>query len=216
MSYFRELPDILYQSPFKERNSSTEYIRIKNLFRRVKLRDDLKDAFTLFDQYQIRDGDRPEQVAKELYNSVEFDWVVITGAGITNLRNDWPISDKDLYKYAENKYGVHLNAIRHYETTEVKDANGRLILPKGKIVDQGFTIPKPNDPTATINPTGGVTNYEYETRINDKKRGIYVLKPSYLGMYVEDMRRIMQYERSSQFVDRKTVITENTRNTSPQ
>ena len=35
-------------------------------------------------------------------------------------------------------------------------------------------------------------------------------------MYVEDMRRIMQYERSSQFVDRKTVITENTRNTSPQ
>ena len=109
-----------------------------------------------------------------------------------------------------------MNAIRHYETTEVKDADGRLILPKGKIVDQGFTIPKPNDPTATINPTGGVTNYEYETRINDKKRGIYVLKPSYLGMYVEDMRRIMQYERSSQFVDRKTVITENTRNTSPQ
>ena len=216
MSYFRELPDILYQSPFKERNSSTEYIRIKNLFRRVKLRDDLKDVFTLFDQYQIRDGDRPEQVAKELYNSVEFDWVVITGAGITNLRNDWPISDKDLYKYAENKYGVHLNAIRHYETIEVKDADGRLILPKGKIVDQSFTIPKPNDPTATINPTGGVTNYEYETRINDKKRGIYVLKPSYLGMYVEDMRRIMQYERSSQFVDRKTVITENTRNTSPQ
>ena len=142
--------------------------------------------------------------------------MVITGAGITNLRNDWPISDKDLYKYAENKYGVHLNAIRHYETTEVKDADGRLILPKGKVVDQGFTIPKPNDPTATINPTGGVTNYEYETRINDKKRGIYVLKPSYLGMYVEDMRRIMQYERSSQFVDRKTVITENTRNTSPQ
>ena len=216
MSYFRELPDILYQSPFKERNSSTEYIRIKNLFRRVKLRDDLKDVFTLFDQYQIRDGDRPEQVAKELYNSVEFDWVVIIGAGITNLRNDWPISDKDLYKYAENKYGVHLNAIRHYETIEVKDAEGRLILPKGKIVDQSFTIPKPNDPTATINPTGGVTNYEYETRINDKKRGIYVLKPSYLGMYVEDMRRIMQYERSSQFVDRKTVITENTRNTSPQ
>tara|TARA_R100000406_G_scaffold68290_1_gene48674 strand:- start:28 stop:678 length:651 start_codon:yes stop_codon:yes gene_type:complete len=216
MSYFRELPDILYQSPFKERNSSTEYIRIKNLFRRVKLRDDLKDAFTLFDQYQIRDGDRPEQVAKELYNSVEFDWVVITGAGITNLRNDWPISDKDLYKYAENKYGVHLNAIRHYETIEVKDAEGRLILPKGKIVDQGFTIPKPNDPKATINPTGGVTNFEHETRINNKKRGIYVLKPSYLGMYVEDMRRIMQYERSSQFVDRKTVITENTRNTSPQ
>ena len=216
MSYFRELPNLLIQSPFKERNSSNEYILVKNIFRRMKLRDDLQNVLTLFDKYNIRDGFRPEQVAEEIYGSVEYDFVVLISSGIINVRHEWPISDREVYKYAEDKYGVHLNAIRHYVTTEVKDADGRLILPKGKVVDQGFTIPKPGDPTATLNPTGGVTNFEYETELNNQRRGIYLLRPSYLGIFLEDFRRTMRYQKSSQFVNRNTIRVENTRNTSPQ
>ena len=63
MSYFRELPDLNYQSPLKTKNSSRSYVRVKNLFRRVKLRDDLQSAFTLFNKYQIPDGSRPDIVA---------------------------------------------------------------------------------------------------------------------------------------------------------
>ena len=74
MSYFRELPDFDYQSPFSSRNSSTEYVRVKNLFRRVKLRDDLQNVFTLFDKYFIPDEVRPEQVADELYNDPGLDF----------------------------------------------------------------------------------------------------------------------------------------------
>ena len=40
MSYFRELPDLNYQSLLKTKHSSNAYVRVKNLFRRVKLRDD--------------------------------------------------------------------------------------------------------------------------------------------------------------------------------
>jgi len=69
MSYFRELPDLFYQSPLKNRNSSTEYVRVKNLFRRVKLRDDLQNVLTLFNKYQIPQGLRPELCAAELYGS---------------------------------------------------------------------------------------------------------------------------------------------------
>jgi hypothetical protein len=216
MSYFRELPDLFYESPLSTRNSSTEYVRVKNLFRRVKLRDDLQNVFTLFNKYEIREGQRPDTVAEEIYGSADLDWVVMLTAGIINLHNQWPLSNKDLYVYAENKYSDDLNSIRFYETTEVKDSSGRLILPKGKVVDSNFSIPDPSTPTENLNPVAGITNYEYEVRKNEDKRLIYILKNDYLQLYLNDMRRIMEYEKSSQYINRRLAATENTRNTSPQ
>ena len=215
MSYFRELPNLLYQSPLSTRNSSTEYVRVKNLFRRVKLRDDLQNVFTLFNKYEIQEGERPDTIAEDLYGASDLDWVVMMTAGIVNVRDQWPLSDRDLYDYANNKYGNDLNSVRFYETTEVKDSSNRLILPKGKVVDSGFTIPNPADTTTTLNPVTGVSNYEYEVRLNDSKRLIYILKPEYLQLYLNDLRRIMQYEKSSQYLNRRLAATENTRNTSP-
>jgi len=215
MSYFRELPDLYYQSPLASRVSSREYVLVKNLFRRVKLRDDLQNVFTLFEKFEIRQGERPDTVAEYLYGSADLDWVVMLTAGIINVRDQWPLSDAELYRYAENKYGDELNSTRFYETTEVKDSSGRLILPKGKVVDSGFTIPNPANNTTTLNPVTGISNYEYEVRKNDDKRFIYTLKPEYLQLYLGDMRRIMQYEKSSQYINRRVAATENTRNTLP-
>ena len=215
MSYFRELPDLFYQSPLASRVSSREYVRVKNLFRRVKLRDDLQNVFTLFNKYEIKEGERPDTVAEDLYGAADLDWVVMLTAGIINVRDQWPLSDRDLYDYSLNKYGDELNSTRFYETTEVKDSSGRLILPKGKVVDSGFTIPNPSNKTATLNPVTGISNYEYEVRKNEDKRLIYILKPEYLQLYLGDMRRIMQYEKSSQYINRRLAATENTRNTSP-
>lgn len=215
MSYFRELPDILYQSQSSDRNSSQDYVRVKNLFRRIKLRDDLQNVFTLFNKYQIKDGARPDTVAEANYGSSDYDWVVLLTAGIVNVTDQWPLSDKDLYRYAENKYGTDLTAVRFYETTEVKDSSNRLILPKGKVVDSNFTIPNPSNPSVNLNPVTAITNYEYEVRKNENKRSIYLLKPEYLQLYLNDMRRIMYYEKSSQFVNRRLAKTENTRNTLP-
>ena len=215
MSYFRELPDLNYQSLLKTKHSSNAYIRVKNLFRRVKLRDDLHNSFTQFNKYYIPDGSRPDIVAEELYGSADLDWVVCITAGIININNDWPLSSRDIYRFAESKYGTDLNNIHHYETTEVKDGNGRVVLPARKHVDSTFTIPKPNTDTATLNPVVGVSNYEYEVELNENKRGIYVLRREYLQQFLNDMRTIMHYEKSSQFVNRRLVETENTRNTSP-
>ena len=215
MSYFRELPDLEYQSPFVDSNSSQNYVRAKNLFRRVKLRDDLQNVFTLFNKYQIPEGARPDIVAEAVYGRADYDWVVLMTAGIVNVRDEWPLSNRDLYRYAENIYGTQLNAVHHYETTEVKDSNGRLILPAGKVVDSNFTIPKPDDYTATLNPVIGISNYEYETGKNEEKRSVYLLRSDYLQQYLNDMRTIMYYEKSSQYVDKKLIRTENTRVTMP-
>ena len=216
MGYFRELPELLYPSFLTDKNSSLNYVEVKNLFRRVKLRDDLQNVLTLFNKYEIPEGSRPELVAEEIYGSAELDWVVLLTAGIINARDEWPLSDRDLYNYALNKYGYdELNATRHYETTQVKDSSGRLILPAGKVVDGNFTIPNPSTPTATLNPVVGISNYEYEVRKNNKKRSIYLLKPIYLQQFLNDMRQIMVYDESSQYINEKYIQTENLNITLP-
>ena len=215
MGYFRELPNLQYQSPSTSRVSSDSYVTVKNLFRRMKIRDDLQNVFTIFNKFTISDGERPDTVARNLYGKSTFDWVVLTTAGIVNVRNEWPLSSKELYDFTVEKYGLtEINNVRHYETTEVKNSRGVIVLPKGKIVDQNFTIPKPdisNNDTATLNPVRGVTYYEYEVEENEKKRNIFVLRSEYLQQFLNDIRNEMTYKRSSQFINDKLIRTENTR-----
>ena len=210
MGYFRELPDLRYPSFLPNKTSSLDYVEVKNIFRRAKLRDDLQNNFTIFNKYEISMGARPDTVAENLYGSSQFDWVVLTVAGIINVRNEWPLSDRDLYDYSLDKYGESLNSVKFFETTEVKDTSSRMILPKGKAVDSNFTIPKPGEPTATLNPVVGISNYEYETRLNDEKRSIFVLREEYLQQFLNDMRELMTYDESSEFIDERTAQTENT------
>ena len=209
MGYFRELPNLRYPSFLKEKKSSLDYIEVKNLFRRIKLRDDLQSNFTIFNKYEIEEGMRPDTVAEELYGNPEFDWIILTVAGILNVRNEWPLNNRDLYNYCLDKYDDSLNSVRFFETKEVKNADGKLILPKGKVVDSGFTIPNPDNVSANLNPVVGISNYEYETRLNDEKRNIYVLREGYIQTFLNDIREIMTYDESSEFIDERTIQTEN-------
>ena len=210
MGYFRELPDLRYPSFLPNKTSSLDYVEVKNIFRRAKLRDDLQNNFTIFNKYEIPMGARPDTVAENLYGSSQFDWVVLTVAGIINVRNEWPLSDRDLYDYSLDKYGESLNSVKFFETTEVKDTSSRMILPKGKVVDSNFTIPKPGEPTATLNPVTGISNYEYEVRLNEEKRNIFVLREEYLQEFLSDMRDLMIYNESSEYLNDKVIQTENT------
>ena len=209
MGYFRELPNLLYPSFLPEKTSSLDYVEVKNIFRRVKIRDDLYKNFVVFQKYEIPEGARPDTVAEDLYGTPNLDWVVLTVSGIINVRNEWPLSNRDLYNYCFEKYGDSLNNTRFFETTEVKDSNGRLTLPKGKVVDSNFTIPNPTNPSATLNPVVGISNFIYETRINEEKRNINVLRQEYITEFLDDMREIMTYQDSSEFIDRQTIKAEN-------
>lgn len=222
MPYFRELPNLEYPSFLSDKSKSDQRILVKNLFRRVKLRDDLQNVFTIFNKYQIPDGSRPDLIAEEIYGSSQYDWVVLVCAGITRIRDQWPLSNKELYDYAESIYGLDLNNIHHYETIEIKDSQNRLILPANQIVDANFKIYYhdngilyTNDQTSLganvsyiFNPIVGVGNYQFEVRKNDAKRSIYILKPSYLQQVITDMRKAMTYDQSSQYVNEKVIKTE--------
>ena len=224
MGYFRELPTLRYPSFLSDKTSSLDYVDAKNLFRRVKLREDLQSIITLFNKYEIPDGFRPDNVAEDLYGSDTLDYVVIVCAGIVNIRDEWPLSNQDLYEYSENKYGVSgLTDIKYYETKLVKDSSGKVILPKGKRVDANFKlsyydggITYTNDLTklgtnvASIpNPINAISNYEYETLRNEEKRNIFVLKNGFLQQFLDDFKEIMTYDESSQRIDDNTAQTEN-------
>ena len=210
MGYFRELPNLLYPSFLPNKKSSLDYVNVKNVFRRVKVRDDLYNNFVIFQKYEIPEGARPDNVSEELFGTPNLDWVVLTVAGIINVRNEWPLSNHELYNYANDKYGDSLNSTRFFETTEVKNADGKLILPKGKVVDNNFTIPNPTNPSATLNPVVGISNFIYETRLNEEKRNINVLREEYLSQFLDDMRDLMLYSKSSESISNRLIRTENT------
>jgi hypothetical protein len=208
MAYFRELPNISFLSRLPNASTNEDYITVKNLFKRAKIRTDINNAITAFDYYQITDNQRPEVVASSLYGDPELDWVILITNNITNVRDQWPLSNNDLYNYMIDKYGSDesLSDIHHYETTEVKDEYDRLVVPSGLQVDSDFTVTytKFNNTISTVSPVKQVTNYEYETNINEEKRKIRVLKPAYLSVVITDLRNIMKYDQSSQYVNQTT------------
>ncbi len=215
MGYFRELPNLQYQSPYTSRISSSTYVTAKNIFRRMKIRDDLKNVFSVFNKYEIDDGDRPDTVARDIYGKSNLDWVVLITANIINVRDEWPLSDKELYDFTVSKYGfTEINNVKHYETKEIKNSRGVVILPSGNIVGTGFNVSYYDGKNITTTPSEtirGVTNYEYEVRENQKKRSIDILRSEYLQQFLNDIRKEMTYNRSSQYINDKLIQTENTR-----
>lgn len=137
MAYFRELPNLEYPSPFRVRNYIDEYTTAKNFFRRAKLRGDTAEFSTAFTYYQIQDNERPEQIAKKLYNDPQLDWILLLTNNIKNVNNEWPLDNDSLYKYMLQKYGSdeELQKIHHYETVEYKDEYGRVIIEGGLQID---------------------------------------------------------------------------------
>ena len=141
MSYFRNFSDLLYQSPLASRTSSYDYIRVKNIFRRAKIREDIFQSAVAFDKYKIVGEERPDQIAQRIYGSSQYDWVVLISNNIINLREEWPLSDSEFNTYITSKYTqAELTQVHHHETTAHFDIRGKLIVPAGKIVDSNYSV----------------------------------------------------------------------------
>ena len=218
-NYFNRLPNLEYPSLLKTRRTNRDTIRVKNLFRRVKIREDLFSNLTEFDRFQIHGDDRPDTVAEELYGNPNLDWVILMSNNIIDIKNEWPMTQYDLNIYLEDKYTPQqLIDIHHYETLQLKDGKGRLILPAGKVVDEDWSLEyfdglqiRNTDSTIGGRPLRSVSFLEYEIKKNDKKRNINVLRRDMLSLFMKDFERIMKYDKSSQYVDKKLKKTENIR-----
>jgi len=218
-SYFRRLPNLDYPSLLKERESNTDFVQTKNLFRRVKIREDLFANFMQFDKYEVIGDERPDNVAEKVYGNDSLDWVVLLSNNIIDINNEWPMNQSQLNMFLNEKYTPQqLVSIHHYETLELRDNKNQLILPAGLVVDADFNMEylsggqvKSTNSLVDGRPIRAVTFFDYENDLNDQKRNINVLKQEFLGLFIKDFERIMKYDKSSQYVNRKLKRTENPR-----
>ena len=216
-TYFRQLPELDYPSLANDRTSVYDYIKVKNIFKRAVLREDVIDSYFQFNKYLIQGDDRPDNVASKVYGDANLDWVVLTTNNIINVRDEWPMSQGDLQNYLTNKYtSAQLSYIHHYETLQIVDSKNRLIQPKGLIVEEGHSVTFiDNGVSKTESKTKSVSYLEYEIDLNDAKREIDILQSRYVETYLRDMANIMEYKKSEQFINRSLKKTENPRVISP-
>ena len=216
-SYFRQLPELDYPSLANDRKSAYDYQKVKNIFKRAVIRDDLFDEVVAFTKYSVVGDERPDQVAYNFYGDSGLDWVVLTTNNIIHVRDEWPMGNQDFLTYLNEKYTAEqLSNIHHYETKLIRDSRGRLIQPEGLTVPAGHSISfLDNGVLRTESQLTSFTFLEHENNVNDKKRDIDILRPEYLSVFLENFAEIMEYKPSRQFVNEDLKKTENPRLISP-
>lgn len=142
MTYFQELPNIEYISPYSDKDSNSTTILAKNIFKRAKIRSDLSNVITGFTYYTIGDNERPDQIAKKVYGDDELDWVILITNNITNIQGQWPLDNNSFYKYLLQKYKSDeaIQLPHHYETIETRDEYNRLVIPGSLTVSPELDI----------------------------------------------------------------------------
>jgi len=206
-NYFGYIPDFEYVSRLPDAQIS-DYITVKNLFKKGKLREDIFQDLTFFTKYQIQGNDRPDNVAFEVYEDAKLDWIVLLSNNIINIQTEWPLPQQQFDNYLLDKYGDYntlYNGIHHYETVEIKNSQGVVIVPAGLQVESNYSVSYYDFNTdlqvTRDNTAEPVTNLIYEERLEDAKRNIFLLKPRLVSVIFNDLEDMMPYRQgSSQYV----------------
>ena len=202
-NYFSKVPNLDYVSRLPDANIS-DYISVKNLFKKGKLREDIFQDLSVFTKWKIEGDDRPDNVAFKVYGDSNLDWLILSSNNIINIQTEWPMTQYVFDQYLLDKYGTYdkLNDAHHYETIEIKDGTGVTVLKAGLRVASDFNFKYQDNNTAySTNPVKEITNLQYENEIQDQRRNIWILKPRYLNIALDDLENIMTYKKgSSQYV----------------
>ena len=218
-SFFSNVPDFNYVNRSDDGISDGDYTKVKNFFKKAKLREDIIGNVAFFEKFTVQGDDRPDNVANEIYGNPFLDWVVLFANNIVNIQSEWPMSQTDFNTYVTEKYeneDTLYNGIHHYEANEVKTTNDVIIIPSGTRVSVGQSVSYfdngSQEQVTVTNIALPITNFMHEQKINDDKRNIFLLKPRFLNLVFDDMEDIMTYKKgSTQFVDETLVQGDNIR-----
>jgi hypothetical protein len=209
--YFSFIPSIQYdKKPIQYPFSESDFVVAKNFFRRYQVNPDVFSYAVYFKKYAIEDGERLDTIAEKVYGNPFFDWIIVLTNNIINPLFDLPLSEDQLRKNIELNYDNPYGEIKHYETYEIKNSQGNVVLKEGLIVDETFysTPFKYWNGSSVIQIPGSevsrpVTVFEYEEKLNESRREIYLLKPKYLDGFLSDFRKTNLYGKSSDFVNNR-------------
>ena len=193
--YFQYFPDLQY-SLSVNKAGITKDIKIKDYFHLLKVRDDIFREETLYSPYNIKNGQRPEQISQEMYGDEQFYWIILQVNNIVDYYSEWPLSELELSEFVNEKYGGSSGAgkVHHYETVETydQDTPPNLVLPGQLKVTKDFVYTYPAEPGSNVELTSlpiGVTNNDYERALNTKKSQIFLLDKKYIYDYEREVRK---------------------------
>ena len=217
-NYFRLVPDFEYVSRLPDARIG-DYVRVKNLFKKGKIREDIFENLAFFTKYKIVGDDRPDNVAFEVYEDSKLDWIILLSNNVLNIQSEWPLPQQQFDNYVLGKYGDYdtlYNGIHHHETVEEKNSQGVTIVPAGLEVQSNYSVSYYDyfiDSQVTKNDlVVPITNYEYEENLENSKRNIFILNSRFLNVIIDDIENIMQYkEGSTQYVSENLVRGDNIR-----
>ena len=234
-NYFKRIPNIDYVSRLPNAKIG-DYMKVKNFFKRGHLRDDIFQDLAVFTKYKITGDDRPDNVAFNFYDDSNLDWLVLICNNIINIQSEWPMSQQAFDNYLISKYTKSddsdtdtydriYNGVHHYETKQIINSNNVEILAEGLtaspeytltyydwLVDGYVTLSKTDDEAYNTSLLTPITNYEYESKIEDDKRNIFLLKPMYVSLVIDDLSELMQYKKgSTEYISKSLKKAENIR-----
>ena len=177
MAYFQQFPKLQY-----DLKGDGNVNVVPDIFRRIKLKNKVRDNLVLLDKYDLTDGEKPEDVAFKIYGSVDYYWVVLLINNIVDRYYDWPMGFQEFEEYVKDKY-AEPGAIHHYE---VKQSSGR----QDGLSPEDFS--HYIEVNADHSNSQAVSNYEYEQRLQNQKRQIKVLDPDYLSSFIEEFEKLIR------------------------
>ena len=194
--FFNSQPNFYY--PYKDGIKLS-----KNLFRRVRFRDNMNALYVASTKYTVQQGETPEQISNTRYGSPEWYWTILILNNIIDVNNDWPLADYELDVSIEKKYGDKQNDTRHWETNRIV-VNQNVVLESGIIIEYFQNTEDQQDinyyPDFSLNDLTPselmikVTNREYEYALNEAKKEIFVIRPEYLTTMKEEIESLFAYD----------------------
>ena len=215
--YFKKLPNFEYVSRLPDAKIG-DYVTVKNLFKKGAIEEDILSNLAFQTKYKIKGNDRPDNVAYDFYGNSNLDWLVLLCNNIINIQTEWPLLQNDFDRFLLDKYGSYdkLNDTHHYETKEIKNSKDVVIVPKGLQCASDYTVTyhdyNSDQEVISLDCTTAVTNYEYESEIENNKRNIFLLKPRYISVIRNDLDAAMPYKKgSTQYVSETLKRADNIR-----
>ena len=177
MSYFNKFPLMSYDI-----KGIKNYKLLPDILRRVKLRALIKSGGMLFEKYDVKEGEKPEDIAFKWFGDAELHWVILMTNNVTDRYYDWPLNQVQFAEFLTDKYGDNVDAVHHYEVT--KDS--------GRATSQG---PSDYSHLVEVNSDSdnaiSISNRQYEEREQDKKRQIQLLNKSFLGVFIDEFDKLI-------------------------
>jgi len=170
--YFANFPLIPYD------NYGTGDFRLTpNILKRIAVRANIKTTTSLFDTYDVKEGETPEMIADKLYGNPEFHWVVLMMNDVVDRYHQWPMSRRQFLAHLNDKY-TNVDGVHHYEISQSSgDTNIKI----------NIGTSNTDHPTATA-----ITNREYEQERQDSLRKIRLLDPDFIDDFVTEFETLLE------------------------